>query len=179
MKSIKKILVVSRSTLHCQEAVETGISLARQHGASLRLLHVIHDPFSLDGWNLPIPNFHDELEKMKSRARKKLNQMVAAEKANGLDVVEEVREGRPDEEILQAVQREKIDLLIMAAHPEGRLEHFLFGRTNDVILRKIPCAVLLVRQNEQSATTAKRTQDPYCSQLASGDLKEWLRCVHN
>jgi nucleotide-binding universal stress UspA family protein len=176
MKAIKKILVVSRSTHHCQEAVETGISLARQYGASLLLLHVIHDPFSLDGWNLPIPNFRDELEKMKSNARKKLGQMVAAEKAVGLQIKEEVREGRPDEEILQTVLREKIDLLVMAAHPEGRLEHFLFGRTNDVILRKIPCAVLLVRQNEEATSAAKRAQDPYCSQMA-GDLKEWLHCV--
>jgi universal stress protein A len=179
MKSIKKILVVSRSTRQCQEAVETGIALARQFGASLLLLHVIHDPFSLDGWNLPIPNFHEELEKMKAKARKALGRMVADQQANGLKVVEEVREGRPDEEILHTIQREKIDLLIMAAHPEGRLEHFLFGRTNDIILRKIPCAVLLVRPKEQIVSGTNRAQDPYCSQLAAGDLKEWLDCVHN
>jgi len=179
MKSIKKILVVSRSTLHCQEAVETGIALARQFGASLLVLHVIHDPFSLDGWNLPIPNFHEELEKMKAKARKALSKIVGSEKANGLQVVEEVREGRPDEEILHTVQRENIDLLIMTAHPEGRLEHFLFGRTNDIILRKVPCAVLLVRQKEQAVSGPRRAQDPYCSQLAAGDLKEWLECVHH
>ena len=35
MKAFKNILVVSRSTKYCYEAVETGIFLARQYDAHL------------------------------------------------------------------------------------------------------------------------------------------------
>lgn len=147
MKTFKNILVVSRSTKHCREAVETGIALARQYGSHLYLLHVIHDPFSLDGWNLPVSNFHDEYEKMIADARKELDRMVKIEKDKGLPVTVWVKDGQPAEEIKKVVEEEKIDLIIMLAHEEGRLEHFLFGRTNHDILRKLPASILLVKKN--------------------------------
>jgi nucleotide-binding universal stress UspA family protein len=147
MKPFKNILVVSRSTKHCREAVETGISLAHQYGAHLYLLHVIHDPFNLDGWNLPLPNLHDEYEKMVSDARKGLDRMVKIEKDKGLPVTVQVKDGMPAEEIQKVVEEEKIDLIVMLAHEEGRLEHFLFGRTNDAVLRKLPASILLVKKS--------------------------------
>jgi len=147
MKPFKNILVVSRSTKHCREAVETGISLAHQYGAHLYLLHVIHDPFNLDGWNLPVPSFHDEYEKMVADARKGLDRMVKIEKDKGLPVTVRVKDGQPSEEIKKVFEEEKIDLIVMLAHEEGRLEHFLFGRTNDAVLRKLPASILLVKKN--------------------------------
>ena len=147
MKTFKNILVVSRSTKHCREAVETGISLAHQYGAHLYLLHVIHDPFNLDGWNLPVPSFHDEYEKMIADARKGLDRMVKIEKDKGLPVTVQVKDGLPAEEIKKVVEEEKIDLIVMLAHEEGRLEHFLFGRTNDAILRQLPASILLVKKH--------------------------------
>ena len=46
----------------------------------------------------------------------------------------------------KVVEEEKIDLLLMPAHEENRLEHFLFGRINEAIIRRLPCSVLLVKQ---------------------------------
>jgi nucleotide-binding universal stress UspA family protein len=147
MKTFKNILVVSRSTKYCHQAVETGISLAHQYGSNLYLLHVIHDPFNLDGWNLPVPSFHDEYEKMVADARKALDRMVKAEKDKGLPVTIWVKDGLPADEIKKVVEEEKIDLIVMLAHEEGRLEHFLFGRTNDAILRQLPASILLVKKD--------------------------------
>jgi len=48
--------------------------------------------------------------------------------------------------IRNVVEEEKIDLLLMPAHEESRLEHFLFGRINAAIIRRLPCSVLLVKQ---------------------------------
>ena len=148
MKIFKNILVVSRSTKYCRDAVQTGISLAHQYGANLYLLHVIHDPFNLDGWNLPVYNFHDEYEKMAGKARKVLDHMIKIEKDKGLPVTVWVKDGPPAEEIKKVVEKEKIDLIVMLAHHEGRLEHFLFGRTNDAVLRDLPASILLVKKDE-------------------------------
>ena len=147
MKTFKNILVVSRSTKYCYQAVETGISLAHQYGSNLYLLHVIHDPFNLEGWNLPVPSFEDEYEKMVADARKALDRMVKAEKNKGLPVTVWVKDGPPADEIKKVVEEEKIDLIVMLAHEEGRLEHFLFGRTNDAILRQLPASILLVKKH--------------------------------
>ena len=69
MHDIKRILVVSRSTRHCRKAVHYGISLAKQHNAKLYVMHVIHDPFSLEGWNLPIPSLNQEFKKLVKKTR--------------------------------------------------------------------------------------------------------------
>ena len=146
MEPFKNILVVSRSTKHCLKAVRTGISMARKFGAKLYILHVIHDPFNMDGWNLPAPTFQDEYRKMIADAKKELDRMVQAEKAEGLTVSEWVKEGEPVDEIRKVVESEHIDLIIMLAHREGRLEHFLFGKTNEAIIRKLPATLMLVKK---------------------------------
>jgi nucleotide-binding universal stress UspA family protein len=147
MKNFNKILVVSRSTKYCLKAVQTGISLARKYGSRLYILHVIHDPFNLDGWNLPAPTFQDEYDKMIRDAREDLDRMVKIEKAEGMEIVEWIKEGDPADEIQGVVEGEGIDLIIMLAHEEGRLEHFLFGQTNDKIIRKLPATLMLVKKD--------------------------------
>jgi len=147
MKKIEKILVVSRSTLHCRKAVHQGIELARAYNAKLYVVHVVHDPFSMDGWNLPFPTFHDEYEKLMARYKKELHEIIEKEKGRGdLEVKEWVQDGDPVDEVIKIIESEKIDLVIMLAHEEGRLEHFLFGQSNDKILRKMPCSILFVKQ---------------------------------
>jgi nucleotide-binding universal stress UspA family protein len=50
------------------------------------------------------------------------------------------------DEIENIVREEKIDLLLMVAHEEGRVEHALCGGENDTVIRKMPCSILLVKQ---------------------------------
>ena len=145
METFNNILVVSRSTQHCIKVLRKGISLARKYNAKLHILHIIHDPFNLNGWNLPVPAFEDEYKKMAERARKELDRMVRDEKAEGLAIDEWVKNGNPSDEIKNVVEGQHIDLILMLAHKEGRLEHFLFGRTNDEIIRSLPATLMLVK----------------------------------
>ena len=84
---------------------------------------------------------------MVKKARKEIDRIIKSEQADGLDIVEWIRDGRPAEEVIAAVKKDKIDLVIMAAHEEGRFEHFLFGRTVEELSRKMPCSILLVNYN--------------------------------
>jgi universal stress protein A len=145
MEAFNNILVVSRSTQHCIKVLRKGISLARRYDAKLHILHIIHDPFNLEGWNLPTPAFDDEYKKMAERARKELDRMVRAEKAEGMAIDEWIKNGNPADEIKNVVESQNIDLILMLAHQEGRLEHFLFGRTNDAIIRSLPATLMLVK----------------------------------
>ena len=147
MDDIKRILVVSRSTKQCKKALHYGISLAKQFNAKLYVMHVIHDPFSVEGWNLPIPSLKQEYKSYVNRAREEIDRMIKSEKADGLEIKEWIRDGKPIEEVLAIVKEEKIDLVIISAHEEGRLEHYLFGRTVEGLTRKMPCSILLVNYN--------------------------------
>lgn len=145
MKTFKNILVVSRSTKHCIRVLRYGISLASQYGAKLHILHIIHDPFSFNGWNLPVASLESEYKKMEADARAEIDRMVHAEKAEGLVITEWVKDGEPVDVIQSVVDSENIDLILMLAHTEGRMEHFLFGKSNDAIIRKLPASLMLVK----------------------------------
>jgi len=150
MKDIKRILVVSRDTQYCRKAVHYGFSLARQYGAKLYVIHAIHNPFNLQGWNLPIPSLAKDYKKLLRDTRKELAAIINSEREMGIKVKQLVKEGDPEKEIFKTVSDEKIDLIIMLAHEEGHLEHFLFGRSNEEIIRKMPCSVLLVKKEPES-----------------------------
>ena len=151
MEDIKRILVVSRDTKYCGKVVHYGVSLARKYGAELFVLHVIHDPFSIEGWNLSIPSLEEDYKKLLKKTRTEMAAAIAAENNKGLKVKELIREGNPVTEIFRVVKEEHIDLLILLAHEEGHLEHFLFGRSNDEIMRKMPCSIFMVKKEPGKA----------------------------
>ena len=145
METFKNILVVSRSTKNCAKVLHSGISLARKYGANLHVLHVIYDPYYFGGYGIPFSALEKELTHEIDQAREVLNGIIQAEKAEGMNITETVERGAPVEEIIRAVERHNVDLILMLAHEEGRLEHFLFGRTNEAIVRKLPATLMLVK----------------------------------
>jgi universal stress protein A len=153
MEDVKNILVVSRMTKDCQKAVHYGVALSRQFGTRLCVLHVEHNPFGLGGWNLPMPySLEDEYHKVLKDAKKDLDKIIEMEQAKGMQISVSIKEGEPTEEILKFVKEQKIDLMILAAHEEGRFEHFLFGRSNEALLRRMPCSILMVKKEPEAIT---------------------------
>ena len=146
MNDIRRIMVVATDIKHSRETVHYGFSLARKYDAELVVLHVEHDPFGASGWNLPFLSFDEEYKALLKEAKKNLTKVIRAEAVNGLPVKELIREGEPIDVIRNVVEEEKIDLLLMPAHEESRLEHLLFGRINDALIRRLPCSILLVKQ---------------------------------
>lgn len=57
----------------------------------------------------------------------------------------DILEGHPAEKILEAIDRQKIDLTIVGAQSAGLLSRMLLGSTSDAILNQSPTSVLLVR----------------------------------
>jgi universal stress protein A len=151
MDNIKKVLVVCRLTSHCGPVVRAAAEQARNFGAELYVLHVIHNPFGIEGWNLPLPSLEKDLRHLLEKTRKEMDDLVTQEKQRGMAVKEVVREGKPVEEVEKVVSDEHIDLLVLPAHEESRLEHLLFGRDNEDLIRRMPCSILLVKREPKSA----------------------------
>ncbi len=149
MDNINRILVVSRMTRHCQKAVHYGVSLARQYQVELVVLHVEHNPFGIKGWNLPLVSLEEDYKKLLQDAKQDLDSIIAEEITAGLPIRELIKSGEPTREILQVIEDEKIDLLVLLAHEEWHLEHFLFGRSNRELVRKMPCSILLVKKEPE------------------------------
>ncbi len=151
MEKLNNILVVSRMIKYDAKAIQTGASLARKYGAKLTVIHVIHDPFGIEGWNLPMPNLEKDYQNLLKKTREELDKLAERERANGTSIEVMLKEGEPTREILQTVKEKQIDLLIMLAHEEGHIEHFLFGKSNHELILKMPCSILLIKKEPTSA----------------------------
>jgi universal stress protein A len=146
MEDIRRILVLAMDIQNSQETLHCGVSLARKYGAELFVLHVVHDPFGAEGWNLPFLSLDEEYKNVLKEARESLANAIRAEKEKGLPVTEMIREGEPTEMVFRVVEENQVDLLLFPAHEESRLEHFLFGRIHERIIRRMPCSILLVKK---------------------------------
>jgi universal stress protein A len=148
MEGMKKILVVTRLTKSSRKAVHYGVSLAEKYGCELSVLHVIDRPFGTDlrGWSLPLPSLDETYKKIVEEEQKELDKIIALEKNKGLSIKKIMKEGKETEEILKTVETENIDLLVIPSHSESRLEHLLFGRSNNEIIRTMPCSMFLVKE---------------------------------
>ncbi len=144
-QDLKRILVVSRITKYCQRAVHYGISLAQKYNAELTVLHVIHNPFGYEGFNVPMFSLEKEYENMIKTVKSELDRIIKDEKGKGMAIKELIREGEPTEVIMKVVRDEQTDLVIASHHEETRFEHFLFCKSNDELIRKMPCSILLVK----------------------------------
>ena len=149
MENFSNILVISRMIPYSRKAIKVGISLARKFDAKLLVLHLVSNPVDMMAVNAPglfpaeqYKNYMDSQQE----AKEQLDKVIKQETRDGFPIKELISDRNPVDEIVKVVREEKIDLILMSAHDEGRLEHALFGGENDAILRKMPCSIMLVKK---------------------------------
>ena len=149
MEDVKRILVVSRSTVECKKALHYGVTLAKAFSAQLFILHIEYDPFENIGFHhvasTSLTDFQEEYRVREKQIREEIDARIRHEMAEGTVVSETVERGEPLEQTLRAVEKDKIDLIIMAAHEEGRIERMIYGRSTHELIRKLPCSIMFVK----------------------------------
>jgi nucleotide-binding universal stress UspA family protein len=145
MDNMQRILVVVQGTQDCLTVFDYAAGLAETFGAKLYVLDIIHNPFAYTGWNLAIPSMAKEYESLLASIRARMKVMVGEKQSKGFPIESLVREGDPPSQIVKVVEEEKIDMLVIPAHEETRLEHFLLGKMTERIIRRMPCSILLVK----------------------------------
>ncbi len=148
MADIERILVISTPTKNFQKVIHYGISLAKKYGADLYILHSLHDPFGMWDWDLLIPyerSMQEDYQKLQQKAKEDIDNIITAEKAQGLLVREFISKKDISDEILRIVEEKKIDLVVMLSHERRRLEHHLFDLDVEQVILKMPCSILLVK----------------------------------
>ena len=150
MENFRRILVLSRMTPYCREAVHCGISLARKYNAELQVLHLVSNPIAdMKAVNAPglfLGEKYKNYSDIQREAKEELNKVIQQETRDGFPVKELISDRDPVQEITKVVHEEKIDLIVMLAHEEGPLEHMLFGGEMAAIIRSLPCSILLVKK---------------------------------
>lgn len=152
MGYFKRILVVNRTREYAAEEVKFACSQAEQRGGEVLLLHLLTHPVDMEALNAPLPYKDDKPTRttgIQDEAREDLGQSLRKE--IGASTVSKiiVKSGDPDDEVAKVVKEEKIDLIVLTAHQQGRIEHMLFGKENDKLIRNMPCSILLVKKEPE------------------------------
>jgi len=151
MADLKKILVPTDFSEESERAAVYAVELARRYGANeVHCIHVSDIPADLLATSAYYMTGPSErfVEQVRQEGRKSLD---AFTRKNFRDVpVKTVfLEGRPFVEIIRYARENQIDLIIISTHGRGGIKHALFGSVAEKVVRKAPCPVLVVKQEER------------------------------
>jgi nucleotide-binding universal stress UspA family protein len=149
VKEIKKILVPIDFSDYSFQALEYAKAIAEKFNAEIILLNVVEPVMfiaDLTMGQINIPSIESEmLQKSEEKMKEITDSLKNSFKVNGI-----VKLGKPDREIIELANIEKVDLIVIGTHGHSRVEHLLFGSTAERVIRKSNCSVLIVKPFAQS-----------------------------
>ena len=92
------------------------------------------------------------LEELTKSARLAVEDLFHKEERGGIAVEADVLHGKPFVEIIRAARDASADVVVIGSHGASGLAETLFGSTAERVVRKAPCAVLVVRHPDHSFT---------------------------
>ncbi len=143
-ESIRTILVPVDFSEASLCALRLAGNLARTYGASLRILHVYQDVFSV----ISMRTFELTEEVVEAVLVKEINQKfdeLLGAVSLQVPVVRETRKGDVAEEILECAQTTAADVIVIATNARTGLEHLFIGSIAQRIVRSASCPVLTCR----------------------------------
>ena len=142
--NIKNILVPVDYSFSGDAAMAYAVSLAREYGAELHLVHVYDQPFAyVDAGfaGTPIPTELPPVDLKEEEAR--LEQVTPAE---DVKFRRKFLVGSPADELVKYAQENAVDLVIMGTHGRTGLSRLLMGSVAEGVVRRAPCPVLTIAQ---------------------------------
>ena len=130
---LRKMLLCADFSDHAHRASEYAVSMAKEYGAELMLLHVLED----------VPRSAD-LEIAIEKVAKQLKESIAPETREGCTVKVIVRIGKAYQQIIQLALEAQADLVIMGVRGRGALDTAIFGSTTQRVIQLGSCPVLTV-----------------------------------
>lgn len=152
MIRIERILVPVDFSESSEKALRYGHEIARERGAGLYLLHVIHQhileailDMSAQGYG---GEYGEVLEKLVKERREDLENFVPLSMREGIGINFEVRQGKPADEVVKFAREIRTDLIILGTVGRSAIEAALVGSVARNVANHAPCPVLLVRPVE-------------------------------
>ena len=152
----KRILVPVDGSTTSNRGLREATGLARQHGARVRLLHVVDESVLALAPEVGVVDITDSLVEA---GKKVLKNAQAVAERQGVKAEIALREnlvGRVADAILNEARKWRADLIVMGTHGRRGISHMLLGSDAEGVLRSSPVPVLLVRGNASARATRAR-----------------------
>jgi len=148
MTSIKNILVPVDFSKHSEKALEFAISLAKDLGARLELLHCYPiNPGGISPYGILVPENLDR--DMRDAASARMSEWREKAVEAGLDVDLTLTPAFPSEAISATAEEHGADLIVMGTRGLTGLGHILLGSVAERTLRIAPCPVVTVKNESE------------------------------
>lgn len=142
MISLKRILVPTDFSEHSRKAMLYGAELAKKFHSELHLLHAIEmTPLMYGEVACVAPETESEIE---ASAQTQLDRLLTDADAD-LTIVRTVQHGHPFVETIRYAKENDVGLIILGTHGRGAIAHMFLGSVAERVVRKAPCPVLTVR----------------------------------
>lgn len=143
--SNKNILTPVDFSANCIQAFDFAVQFSRQHKTTLHLLHVVDPSFDDE-----IAGFDENfimIERMRN-ANEELKKFVNEIPHPGVDVIENLRMGKPYEQILRYIRQNDIDLIIISSHGWTARYDLATGSVSEKIIELSNIPVICLRTDK-------------------------------
>lgn len=145
MTPIRRILFATDFSDASRPAARRAVSLAKDSGAELLVVHVYEPPVRPAVDAFLVPRVYDEFEaEIRSQADQGLAPIVARAAGAGVAARPLVLRGVADEAIARAAKDEAADLVVVGTHGRGGVARLLLGSVAARVVSSAPCPVLTV-----------------------------------
>jgi nucleotide-binding universal stress UspA family protein len=144
MRPIRTIVAAVDFSRHSEAVVDAAVTLAKQFGAKILLVHAYDVPMPLvSPYEVVIPEPY--LEETRRIAAEKLAALVARVAGQGVTAESKLGEVPAAPAIVQAAQEAGADLVVIGTHGHTGLKHLLLGSVAERTVRLAHCPVLTVK----------------------------------
>jgi nucleotide-binding universal stress UspA family protein len=146
---ITNLLVATDYSDVSKTALSYGRALARAYGATLHIVNVVDNLFTITGLEGYIGDAAGLLEDVEHAARRQLDAVISDDDRRTLHARGVLLSSdRPAVAIARYAKDAKIELIVIGTRGHGRLWRLLLGSMTERIVERAPCPVLVVRHPE-------------------------------
>ena len=143
MTLFRKILVATDFSPASDAAFEAAVGLARESGATLYIFHAYDSPSSVA--YAPADLYAEVVAAVRTQAEEKLGELTRGMSATGAEIKPVLRRGIPEDAIVQAANREDVDLIVMGTHGRRGAARLFLGSVAARVVATASCPVLTIR----------------------------------
>jgi nucleotide-binding universal stress UspA family protein len=144
----QRILVPVDGSATSNRGLAEAIAIAKASGGTLRVMHVVDEPFMALGMDGFSGSAGQVIELLQQAARGIVDDACALARAAGVgcdSVIGDTFDGRVCDLVVAAARDWKADLIVIGTHGRRGVGRVVMGSDAEQILRQAPVAVLLVR----------------------------------
>lgn len=147
---VKKILWPTDFSNNSEHALPYVTSLGEKYQTEVHVLYVIPELANHEPWYGEFDQSHiDKIQEWERKtAEKRLNEICKKYLSGCPLYVRHIAMGDPAEEILKFVEKEKVDMVVMASH--GRKGHFHFGSVAEKVVKNASVPTITVPISSRS-----------------------------